>query len=104
MCSWMMCLAGLIQYGVCVDVWKICLWMSLGVWSVGVVVGGGVLEEVFGYALAGEGKRGKRLVEKGGGGGNEGGFTLRTWRMMGSVVGVVVVQFVGGGVRVEDGG
>ena len=72
--------------------------------SVGVVVGGGVLEEVFWDALASEGERGKRIVEDGGGGGNEGGFALRTGRMMGSVVGVVVVQFVVGGVRVEDGG
>ena len=72
--------------------------------SVGVVVGGGVLEEVFWNALASEGERGKRIVEDGGGGGNEGGFALRTGRVMGSIVGVVVVQFVGGGVRVEDGG
>ena len=74
------------------------------IWSVGVVVGRGVLEEVFRNALASEGERGKRIVEDGGGGGNEGGFALRTGRMMGSVVGVVVVQFVVGGVRVEDGG
>ena len=74
------------------------------VWSVGVVVGRGVLEEVFRNALASEGERGKRIVEDGGGGGNEGGFALRTGRMMGSIVGVVVVQFVVGGVRVEDGG
>ena len=74
------------------------------VWSVGVVVGGGVLEEVFWDALTGEGKRGKRLVEEGSGSGGEGGFALRTRRMMGSVVGVVVVQFIVGGVRVEDGG
>ena len=74
------------------------------IWSVGVVVGRGVLEEVFWYTLAGEGERGKRIVEDGGGGGDEGGFALRTGRMMGSVVGVVVVQFVVGGVRVEDGG
>ena len=74
------------------------------VWSVGVVVGGGVLEEVFWNALASEGERGKRIVEDGGGGGDEGGFALRTGRMMGSVVSVVVVQFVVGGVRVEDGG
>ena len=74
------------------------------VWSVGVVVGGGVLEEVFWNALASEGERGKRIVEDGGGGGDEGGFALRTGRMMGSVVGVVVVKFVVGGVRVEDGG
>ena len=74
------------------------------VWSVGVVVGGGVLEEVFWDALTGEGKRGKRLVEDGGGCGDEGGFALRTGRMMGSVVGVVVIQFIVGGVRVEDGG
>ena len=74
------------------------------VWSVGVVVGGGVLEEVFWNALASEGERGKRIVEDGGGGGDEGGFALRTGRMMGSVVGIVVVQFVVGGVRVEDGG
>ena len=72
--------------------------------SVGVVVGGGVLEEVFGYALAGEGERGKRIVEDGGGGGNEGGFALRAGRVMRSIVGIVVVQFVVGGVRVEDGG
>ena len=74
------------------------------VWSVGVVVGGGVLEEVVRNALTGEGKRGKRLVEEGSGGGGEGGFTFRPGRMMGGVVGVVVVQFVVGGVRVEDGG
>ena len=74
------------------------------IWSVGVVVGRGVLEEVFRDTLASEGERGKRIVEDGGGGGNEGGFALRTGRMMGSVVGVVVVQFVVGGVRVEDGG
>merc|ERR1711911_290692 len=64
------------------------------IWSVGVVVGGSVLEEVFWDALTGEGKRGKRLVEDGGGCGDEGGFALRTGRMMGSVVGVVVVQFI----------
>ena len=74
------------------------------VWSVGVVVGGGVLEEVFWNALASEGERGKRIVEEGSGGRGEGGFTLRPGRMMGGVVGVVVVQFVVGGVRVEDGG
>ena len=74
------------------------------VWSVGVVVGRGVLEEVFRDTLASEGERGKRIVEDGGGGGDEGGFALRTGRMMGSVVGIVVVQFVVGGVRVEDGG
>ena len=91
-------------------VWSLCgclenLFVNVSwVWSVGIVVGGGVLEEVFWNALAGEGERGKRIVEDGGGGGNEGGFALRTGRMMGSVVGVVVVQFVVGGVRVEDGG
>ena len=74
------------------------------IWSVGVVVGGGVLEEVVRNALTSEGKRGKRLVEEGSGGGGEGGFTLCPGRMMGGVVGVVVVQFVVGGVRVEDGG
>ena len=74
------------------------------IWSVGVVVGRGVLEEVFWNALASEGERGKRIVEDGGGGGDEGGFALRTGRMMGSIVGIVVVQFVVGGVRVEDGG
>ena len=74
------------------------------VWSVGVVVGGGVLEEVVGNALASEGKRGKRIVDEGGGGGGEGGFTFRPGRMMGGVVGVAVVQFVVSGVRVEDGG
>ena len=74
------------------------------IWSVGVVVGGGVLEEVVRNTLTGEGKRGKRLVEEGSGGGGEGGFTLCPGRMMGGVVGVIVVQFVVGGVRVEDGG
>ena len=72
--------------------------------SVGVVVGGVVLENVVRNALTSEGKRGKRLVEEGSGGGGEGGFTLCPGRMMGGVIGVVVVQFVGGGVRVEDGG
>ena len=74
------------------------------VWSVGVVVGGGVLEEVVGNALASEGKRGKRIVDEGGGGGGEGGFTFRPGRMMGGIVRVVVVQFIVCSVGVEDGG
>ena len=74
------------------------------IWSVGVVVGGSVLEEVFWDALTGEGKRGKRLVEEGGGGGGEGGFAFHPGRMVGGVVCVVVVQVFIGSVRVEDGG
>ena len=62
------------------------------------------MEEIVRNALTSEGKRGKRIVDEGGGGGGEGGFTLRPGRMMGGVVGVVVVQFIVGGVRVEDGG
>ena len=71
--------------------------------DVGVDFGVGIVDEGVGDALAGEGKNGERVVEEGGGG-VEGGFTDWVGGMVRFVVGVVVVEFVFRGVRVEEEG
>ena len=58
-------LAGLIQYGVWDEVWKIFWWIFFFVGNVRVVFGVGFVDEGVRDALAGEGADGKRVVEEG---------------------------------------